>query len=211
MSTPVNDLARLSRAFALRSGAERQDCPDPETVFEAAMGGLGRDQTDALIDHLTQCVECSQAWQLASALAEENTQVTRISATWTQPLAIAAMVTFVAIGATFLAMLPQDQTPVYRDAPQSATVTLSETGSLKRRAFLLIWSGDEQATGYTLRVSDEKLARLFVTRDLKVTEYLVPEASLDNLPSGAVVYWQIEMQLPNGQIVQSATARVTLR
>ena len=211
MSTHADDLARLSRAFADRSAGDQQACPNPETVFEAATGSLGHDETLALVDHLTGCVECSQAWQLASALADENMTVDRNSSTWARPFAIAAMVTIVAVGAVFVVVPPQDPTPVYRDAPPSTMIALAEPGSLSRGTFLLRWSGDERATGYTLRVSDEMLTRLFVIRDLKVSEYLVPEASLESVASGSMVYWQVEMQLPNGQIKQSVTSRVTLR
>jgi len=62
-----HDFESLARAFNTRepSGASPSACPDPEELIEAVSGTLQREQRLRIVDHLSQCAECTQAWRLA--------------------------------------------------------------------------------------------------------------------------------------------------
>src|SRR5262245_37027407 len=70
MSGPREELEALSRAFGARksSRAAMPGCPDPGLLFEAASGGLEREQRLKVLDHVSQCAECTEAGRLAMEL-----------------------------------------------------------------------------------------------------------------------------------------------
>ena len=70
MSDARREFERLARAFAAREGIhdKASACPPAEQLFEAASGGLDREPRLKIVDHVSQCAECTRAWRLAIEL-----------------------------------------------------------------------------------------------------------------------------------------------
>src|SRR5688572_26799805 len=67
---PVNpqqeEFEKLARAWAARDqSAAPSECPNPQELFEAASGDLSGERRLAIIDHVSRCAECTEAWRLA--------------------------------------------------------------------------------------------------------------------------------------------------
>jgi hypothetical protein len=212
MSEVEKEFATLSRAFAARkqSSAALAQCPDPQQLFEAASGSLASEQRLNIVDHVSQCAECSQAWRLAVELdarpggeAEKPKRNVRFSA-------FAASVVCVVGIAAFL-LMPTKQQPVYRDVVDTYTPVSQVTDSLPRDHFLLRWSPGPPGSTYLVRLTTSNLAPLLVVPDVQSPELTVPGSALKNVASGEQLLWQVEAQLPDGQRIASDTFVVTLR
>jgi len=112
-------------AAAFRSRADdsylRRDCPTPERIWDAVQLQLSIDERLEIIDHMSQCAACAEAWRLASELAtavveapsdqtfQSHLQIVRPRHAvkhWTVLLVVAPIV-LVAIGISFTAIWSQ--------------------------------------------------------------------------------------------------------
>jgi hypothetical protein len=200
-------------------------CPAPEQLYEAAAGALEREQQLRIVDHVSQCAECTQAWRLAmefGARPPGNVEPSRPSLLSRLPLrtiqtrrfALAASI-ICAVGLTAYLVIPAitpvtQQPPQYRDAAHPMAPISLVTGSLARDRFLLRWSPGPQGSTYLLRLTTTDLTPLLVQQDLTRAEFIVPSAALANVESGEQLLWQVEVQLPDGQRIASETYIVTL-
>jgi hypothetical protein len=222
MNQRREEFERLARAFAARDQSHTAgQCPAAEELFEAASGNLERERRLAIVDHVSQCAECTQAWRLATELGVRPTENSaaaggqgssslRASATRTRRFAFAASI-IVAVGVvTYLALPLNEGTPQYRDVVDPLAPVSLVTGSLPRDRFVLSWSAAPQGTIYTVRLSTAALAPLLVRSDISSPELAVPGAALANVKSGEEVLWQVEARLPNGRRVTSETYAIRL-
>ena len=229
MSESRQDFETLARAFAARgqSRGVMNTCPDPEQLFEAASGTLECEQRLRIVDHVSQCAECSQAWRMAMELgARPTTDVMQSRPTLfsrlhlpTWPVrskAIEIRIAFAAAAmctiavAAYLAMPIQQQRPQYRELANPLAPVSLLAGNLTRERFLLRWSPGPRGSIYTLRLTTADLVPLLVQQDLTRPELLVPSTVLGGVVSGEQLLWQVEVRLPNGQRVASKTNVVTL-
>jgi len=229
MSESRPDFETLARAFAAREQSRgiMNECPDPEQLYEAASGTLEREQRLRIVDHVSQCVECSQAWRMAMELgARPSGPVEQLRPTlfsrlhpprWRVRakaveirLALAAAAMCAIAVAAYLALPVQQQRPQYRDVanPLAPVSLLAE--NLTRERFMLRWSPGPQGSTYTLRLTTADLLPLLVQQDVTKPEFLVPSAVLGRVVSGEQLLWQVEVRLPNGERVTSKTYVVTL-
>jgi hypothetical protein len=208
---------RLSHAFAARSQSRgRNECPDPEQLFEAASGNLTRDQRVVLLDHVAQCADCTEAWRLAMELGARPAELAESGASisparrpaWRS--ALAASVVLVAGVVGYLALPVRDEIPRYRDAAESLAPASLVTGSLPRDRFVLRWSPGPQGSSYSVRLSTADLALLLVQQNIASPELSVPASALVRVKSGEQLLWQVEVRLPNGQQIPSETYVVTM-
>lgn len=221
MSSQRDELESLSRAFAARSQSlGQQQCPAPEQLFEAVSGNLDRERRMQIIDHVSECAECSEAWRLAMELGartDEETirastsQVTQIptelmsgsrGGVW--KFAMAASV-IVSVGLLTHFALREDETPQYRDVIDSIAPKSLVSDGLPRDQFVLRWSPGPAGSTYTVRLSTQDLAVLLEQQDIYGSEFLVPSAALEGVASGEQVLWQVEARLPDGKRLSSET------
>jgi hypothetical protein len=203
---------RLSRAFAARKQAHvPNECPDPEQLFEAASGNLAHDRRMALLDHVSRCAECTEAWRLAMELGARPVEVAAQSRRPAWRSALAASVILAAGFATYLALPVRQGTPEYRDAVEPLAPRSVVTGSLPREQFVLRWTPGPQGSTYSVRLSTADLAMLFEQQNIATPELSVPAAALAPVKSGDTLLWQVELRLPGGQQITSETHVVTLQ
>jgi hypothetical protein len=211
------EFERLSRAFAARDQSRPgHQCPSAEELFDAASGGLERERRLAIVDHVSQCAECTQAWRLAMELGARPTETSAGTGGQASPslhtrgmrlqrFAFAASVVLAVGVVTYLALPVDEGTPQYRDVVDPLAPVSRVTGSLPRDRFVLRWSAGPQGTTYTVRLSTADLASLLVRSDIQDVELTVPGAVLANVRSGEELLWQVEARLPNGRRVVSET------
>jgi len=215
MSGPADEFETLVRAFAARKSAREvlSECPNPELLFEAASGTLEREQRLKIVDHVSQCVECSQAWRLAMELGARPTTGSLLAKvrTLTQPqLALAASL-LVAVGVGLYVSMPgHEQQPQYRDVASPLAPKSLVDSKLPRDRFLLKWSSGPEGSTYTVRLSTADLVPLLLKQDVTTAELLVPAETLASVTAGDPLLWQVEVRLPNGQRVESNTYAVTV-
>jgi hypothetical protein len=227
VSESRNDFEALARAFAAREQSQgtMNQCPAPEQLFEAASGALDREQQLRIVDHVSQCAECTQAWRLAMELGArppshvEQSRPSlfsrlRLRTIQARQFALAASV-ICAVGLTAYLVIPAiipvtQQPPQYRDAAHPMAPVSLVTGSLARDRFLLRWSAGPQGSTYLLRLTTIDLAPLLVQQDLTRAEFVAPSAALANVESGEQLLWQVEVRLPDGQRIASETYVVTV-
>lgn len=227
MSRSPDDFETLARAFAARdlSRAEPTECPNPELLFEAAAGGLELEQRLTIVDHVSGCAECSQAWRLAMELgarpgrAIERSHGTSIfppawmmhAKIFGRPQFAWAATVIVAVGiAAYLGFPVRQQPPQYRQAANPLAPMSLIAGQLARDRFLLRWSPGPPGSTYTLRLSTVNLDLLLFKEEITTTEFLVPDTVLAHVASGQQLLWQVETRQQNGQRVASATYTVIL-
>ena len=74
----LNDSRDNWMAVALRSRSERaqprSDCPSPERIWDAVRLLVPLDERVGVIDHLSECPACAEAWTLAGQLAAAQDQ-----------------------------------------------------------------------------------------------------------------------------------------
>jgi hypothetical protein len=217
MSGPPSDFETLTRAFAARSSSREvlNECPNPELLFEAASGALEREQCLRIVDHVSQCGECSQAWRVAMELGARPT-VKIQAGTWTAralalPRFAMAASLILAVGiAAYVSMPRHEPVPQYRDVASPLAPRSLVASKLPRDRFLLRWSAGPQGSTYTVRLSTADLVPLLLKQDLTTAELLVPPKVLAGVASGDPLLWQVEVRLPNGQRVESNTYAVTV-
>lgn len=61
-----DDTLRFLFAKAFENSLPTDDCPPPEALFDAVSGALGPENRDAIVDHLSTCPVCAEAWRLAA-------------------------------------------------------------------------------------------------------------------------------------------------
>lgn len=211
MSLQRDELESLSRAFAARSQSSTQQCPEPQRLFEAASGELDREQRMQILDHVSECAQCAEAWRIAMEIGvRPATSVSRTPAgAW--KFATAASV-IVSVGLlAYVGLREGGDTPQYRDATGSTAPVSLSADRLPRGRFLLQWSPGPAGSTYAVRLSTASLVVLLAREDIGVTELLIPSAVLANVRSGEQLFWQVDARLPDGSRLTSGTYVVTLQ
>lgn len=204
MSDPTDDSDRLKALFAapLPDGSETPDCPPPDRLWQARAGILPAAARRDIVDHLSACAACAEAWRVAGDLGAEPSPAddVRPGRYWPQALAVAAVVLF-AVG-LFLIKAPVGDTP--RSGGEfSIRALTSEDRPLPRAACLLAWSAGPEGTVYEVSVATADLKAVAQGRGLKEARFQVPEPALRDLPAGQSLVWKVEAQLPDGGRVAS--------
>jgi hypothetical protein len=203
----------LARAFAARQGTRDASsaCPPAEQLYEAASGGLDRAQRLQIVDHISQCAACAQAWRLAMELgARPSSDAERSVPTLIPKFALAASVILAFGVAAYFVMPGQEEGPQYRDAAHPLA-PVSQTGErLSRDRFVLRWSPGPEGSTYAVRLATTDLVPVLEKQDITSAELTAPRTTLEKVPTGEQLLWQVEVRLPNGQRIASPTYVVTL-
>ena len=197
---------------ALSEGAAPQPgCPEPESLYDAARGGLPAAEVSGIIDHTSRCFVCAETWRLARELDTEGLLAKKAasrstgftSMTW---LAAAAAITLAVSAGLFMLPLREETAPVMREGEEPTIHSLvPATEALSRSACVLTWSAVEAGARYSLQVGTQDLTFVAQARDLDQPRYTVPAKDLEKLPAEAILYWRVEATLPDGRRIASVT------
>ncbi len=213
MSDVRREFETLARAFAAREGKHDPSsaCPPAEQLFEAASGGLDREQRLKIVDHVSQCAECTQAWQLAMELGARPVSSRGEAGRARVPKFAVAASLILAVGlTTYFVRQGHQESPQYRDAAHRLAPASRTGDRLSRNSAVLRWSPGPEGSTYAVRLTTADLVLVLERQDITGVELAVPAAVLEKLPPGEQLLWQVEVRLPNGQRVTSQTYVVTL-
>jgi hypothetical protein len=212
VSDARREFETLARAFAEREGIHDTStaCPPAEQLFEAASGGLDRQQRLKIVDHVSRCGECAVAWRLAMELGARPVSPGASGRARIPKFALAASV-ILAVGlTTYFVRQGHEEPPQYRDAAHRLT-PVSRTGDrLSRNSAVLRWSPGPEGSTYAVSLTTADLVPVLEKQDITSVELVVPAAMLEKIPSGEQLLWQVEVRLPTGQRIASQTYVVTL-
>lgn len=207
---------RLIEAWQDVDGAaSTEDCPPAERIWEAARGRLTVEERLAIIDHVTLCPACVEAWRLARAMDAPvaalgvPTHPSRYAwraMTW--PAAAAALL--VAASIAVLWWLPPP--PIDRDPGARHLETITPDGAaLPREAFVLRWKPGPSGSRYRVVVTTDGLDVVGDVRGLEVAEYVVPPERLSEVAPGTRLRWRVMARAPDGTGIESPTLSVIVR
>lgn len=69
---PPDDVLRFVFAKAFEGAVPRDDCPDSSELYEAIHGTLDPERRLLLIDHISMCPVCAEAWRVARFLGTDT-------------------------------------------------------------------------------------------------------------------------------------------
>jgi hypothetical protein len=74
MSLEDTESRELRDAFAAvaETAVPREDCPEPEMLWDAVQGELPPDELKEVVDHTARCAVCAESWRLAVELTGET-------------------------------------------------------------------------------------------------------------------------------------------
>ena len=207
------DLQRALRTLHERAG-DGTKCPEAATLWDSAAGRLESGAERDVVEHLSRCTACGQAWELARALQEGEgrefgpAKVRRRrlrSALW--PLAASAALLIAAVGTFIVQHEPVlEGPPAYREAAGSWLVSrIDENAPLPRDACVLRWGDGPQGTTYDLLVLDERMDTLARAWDLAQPTHRIDPEALDSVPPGGKILWQVTAHAPDDREVTSVT------
>lgn len=215
---------RLKQAFqALETRLQgNEPCPSAEQIWDAQKGLLSAEQTHNIIDHTSRCGSCAEEWRLAEALMPQDAdsgktggKLVRFPVLVPAAALVVAAVLVLAFGLQFSGsqnIPPAEVT--YRDPGASSQIVslIASGASLPRDAFALKW--DHQGKGnitYDLKVQTESLEEVLMVSRLEQSEYLLDSSTLEGLPSGTKLLWQVVVRIDGEQVKLSPTFMTTLQ
>jgi hypothetical protein len=218
MTENDTELDRYREAFATlaEDAGATEGCPDTETIYRAVSGELSAAEVAEIVDHLSECASCAQAWTVARQMAPAAVESTepslgpdasardrRGASPWTWMGLAAAAVLAVALGVRVW----QPEVPTVARSDEEGVVhsLLDESAPLSRNSFVLRWSGAPEGSRYRVSLTTEDLRPIARAEDLAAPEYRVDPESLSDVPRGTRLLWRIETALPDGELVPSPT------
>lgn len=226
MNDNTPDSTELRQLFAQWSSeipGEESDCPPPEKIWEAVRGQSPPAEVERLLEHTLSCAACSEDWRLAVAVnaeaeSDEGARSgTAGGAAWwhRKPVWLAAAAAVIIAVGIQVSLNQWSEPPVFRAPDETSAPTIQslipEGASLPRDGFLLKWRPGPEGTLYSVRVVTEDLQPVASARNLAESEYLVPESSLGKLTPGARLFWEVRMETPDGNHMNSPVFSVRLQ
>ena len=87
---------------------------------------------------------------------------------------------------------------------------ISEEKSLRRSNFRLRWTPGPEGSRYEVIVTTSQFKEVSRAVGLERAEFLISEEDLEEIPSGALLLWRVEMSGPDGARISSLTFSVRL-
>lgn len=222
----AKNIETLRQGFqSLPAGAgSTKDCPDAETIWDAAAGELPVDERRQVVSHLATCSECNHAWRLAWAMQTEmrrNEEGTVVNGPWswtryTSQIAAAALLVLT-LGVGVLLTGPEVEThpPVHRGLAPTAEAEIEslipEGEALPRDNFVLRWTSSYENPTYDLRVMDATMESLTSKTGLREAKFRVAPEFLEPIRSGSSVYWSVQAFGDSGATLGKETFVTELR
>ncbi len=220
MNTDDRELAGLREA--LESLGERsqptENCFQADKIWEAVHGEAQPDELRALVDHMSTCLVCAEAWEVAEDVRASEARTRRAlphSTSVASPRrlwwlsSVAAVLLFV-IGAQWLPWQEWRFGSEFRGG-DDATIRslLAEDEPLPRQSCLLRWQGPDDSLRYDVSVTwvtTEQHRILFEAQNLTRTELLIPEDRLHDVPAGARLIWRVKALKDRRELAVSSFA-----
>lgn len=208
---------RLAEAFRALGDTHGTEVPEDlrERIWLAVSGALSPEERRELVDRTAADPECAEAWRVASELwrasqasavggaaAAAPGRATRWATGWLG--AAAALLLASTIGVVSLLNRPSDDEFRASSGFVVESLVAADT-ALPRNAFRLRWTPGPEGSRYQVRVTTEDLKVLATAPDLTAPEFTVEPGVLAGLSSGARVFWQVDVSLPNGERRTSST------
>ena len=205
---------RLRQAFETRAVAPRTEVSDElrDQIWLAVSGELPPNDRRELVDRMASDAACAEAWRVAHELWQASQahagvlirpdRMVRWPSNWLLVAATFLIATTIGVASLFNGP-PADE---FRGSPGDIVSSLVQAETpLPRDAFRLQWTPAAEGSLYRVRVMTEDLHALATAENLPAPEFVVASAQLASVPDGAVVFWQVEVSLPTGARVTSAT------
>jgi hypothetical protein len=195
---------RLRQAFHELAETTTAECSpeDLARIWRALDGDMPPEERRLMVERLAIEPALAEAWRLAYQLRQGVAGATVESPAWwrrpTSWLAAAA----VALLAVTVGLIVPNRDRVSDDAMRDAGVTrvepLPSTDTLPRDGFRLRWTAGPAGSRYDVRVTTEDLRLLANVTGLTQPEVLIDPRLLQDVPSGARVFWQVDVILSTG-------------
>lgn len=202
----------LKNAFQSLGETSREEpsSADLDQVWRAVSEELPALERRALVDRMATDPALAESWRGAQETYREAPRPIHAAAPvrlWTRSWTRAAAVLLVAVGLGVIIQLsrPAVQDP-FRDSERYVVESLVESNTtLPRNAFRLRWAPGPEGSRYHVRVTTEDLRVLTTESDLTTTELEVRGDLLSTVAPGSLVFWQVDVMLPDGGTVTSPT------
>ena len=210
--------ADLGRIFENRVGqGDRDQKPDPETIWSAVAGELPVDEIERLVEQMAEDSELAADWRIALEIHRAQTAevpgvVLQMHRRWrTYLAAAAASIALLFLGGLFL-FTPDPPETVYRGQENPEIRALIEPGAaLPREQFVLRWTSLGDGTTYDLVVSDTNLKILAELRGLTESQVSIASSDLASIPRDGQVRWQVTATDREGTQLRSRTFETRVR
>ena len=209
----------LRKAFQSLGDTSREELSsaDLDQVWRAVSEDLPAVERRALVERMATDPALAEAWRVAQELYREAPRPIRAATSarlrilsW---MPAAAAVLLVAIGVGVIVQLSRPTVPdTFRDSQTYVVESLvpSDT-TLARNAFRLRWTPGPEGSRYHVRVTTEDLKVLTTVSDLTAPELEVSGDLLSAVAPGSLVFWQVDVMLPEGRTVSSPTFAVRVQ
>lgn len=207
------ELRRALEAVA-ETAVPRDDCPDAERIWRALGGELPPEDLRTVVDHTAQCAVCAEAWRLGVELNREQAlEVRPENGFWRSWFQVAALVAVLAgAGLVFRSVETPAPGPVRSgDAPGISALTPQDR-PLPRDELVLRWTAPRPGLRYDVEltwITPDASRVVFRRQDLDRTELKVPPQALAEVPSEAVLLWEVTA-LDDAEPVDHKTFRARL-
>ena len=207
------------RARLAAAAAAAGDCPPPEQLVLSGRGELPPGDEHEVVLHIAGCTACAAAWRIAREVAGEQASTVRPFTKKKLParpwvgLAAAAALLVLIVGGGRLIFDPEETTaPVYREQEDEILRSLlPEDRPMPREECVLRWAPAADGAIYDVLVTNERMDTLARGTGLDDTEFRVPREALEEIDSGARLFWQVSAHLPDGRRIESPTFIVSLQ
>jgi len=205
------DVPRLREAFATLADEGSGEPVDSQRIFDALHGDLSPEERQAVVEQLLTNPAAAEAWRLAremppgtavKPLQERDTGSGAAKWKW---MSLAAAVTLtVGLGWQFMQPRGGDE-PAYRSVESRAIASALAPGAeLSRAQPVLRWNGVEGAR-YRVRVLTPDLQLLEESAESPARDHTVSAATLERIPPGGQLLWQVEARVPGEGVIVSPT------
>jgi hypothetical protein len=155
-----------------------------------------------MVERLAVEPALAEAWRLAYQLHQgEAGQAVEPPAWWRRPTSWLAAAAVALLAVTVGLMVPNRDRAgedTMRNAGASRVEPIGPSATLPRDEFRLRWTAGPEGSRYEVRVTTEDLRLLANVTGLTQPEALIDPGVLREVPSGARVFWQVEVILPTG-------------
>lgn len=206
---PDEDRTREAFDKRLRQAGTRNDCPEPDRIWDAVAGSLPLEQLDEITAHATTCSSCAEDWRLALDMSREHVRPARATPPWIRwALPVAAMIVLGLLVVPMWRSIDRTDPAEFRSEPADVTIRslLPEDGPLDRNDCVLRWSGPAGAV-YDVVVTAEDTTILTRISNLQESEFRVGPERIESVPDGGTIVWHVQARSPDGSRPGSLTVR----
>jgi hypothetical protein len=216
VTEPQGSDQRLADAFrALNEPpGEALSDEDREQIWQAVSGVLPAEERRALVDRMARDPACAEAWRVAHEMWRASQDGVASAAgpemgaarprRWAASWLAAAAVLLVGTTIGLVSLREPGRGDEFRSTGGYVIESrLAADSALPREACTVRWQPGPAGSRYQVRVTTAELDAVVTAADLEVPQFTVPADRLSSVATGAIVLWQVDAFLPDGQRVTS--------